>query len=480
MAELNEPLTERELEVVRLVATGLTNKEVAGKLFLSPSTVKVHLNNIFTKLDLHTRTELSMHAVRNGWLVPIPVPGVSQQTSAIRPVQGLTEPLQIDSDVQLPVGLLQQEREMVVQPALRVAPNPQPLPPLSSFRKGSMIVVALLTLLASLSQLAAPHNPGDTATPDGTSINENIGNEALLPGEASRWFQRADLPVPRARSSAASVAGKIYLIAGETNQTATADVQEYDRTSNTWTTLDQLKPTAVWNAAASTISGRIFVTGGNLSNGVATDKLEVFTPADRTWQMLAPMPKALSGHAMTAAGNKLYVFGGRTATGLSADTYIYDLATNSWRRGPPLPTPRSLAGSAALDNKLYLVGGFDDGREVNTCEYLDLGIGEWKSCAPLLVPRGSIALIATGNTLFAIGGGRSGFVASNERYNPNTNRWVTFETPFVGDWHSMASATLGSEAYAIGGYSNGRRLSFAYVYEAQQAQTFLPAVSSQP
>ena len=74
MVELNEPLTQRELEVVRLVATGLTNKEVAGNLFLSPSTVKVHLTNIFTKLNLHTRTELSMHAVRSGWLGPLTTP----------------------------------------------------------------------------------------------------------------------------------------------------------------------------------------------------------------------------------------------------------------------------------------------------------------------------------------------------------------------------------------------------------------------
>jgi ATP/maltotriose-dependent transcriptional regulator MalT len=48
-------LTAREVEVLRLVATGLSNREIADRLFLSPRTVKAHVANIFAKLGVHTR-----------------------------------------------------------------------------------------------------------------------------------------------------------------------------------------------------------------------------------------------------------------------------------------------------------------------------------------------------------------------------------------------------------------------------------------
>ncbi len=53
------PLSERELEVLALVATGLSNREMANRLYLSVSTVKRHMSNIYLKLDVHSRT----HAV---------------------------------------------------------------------------------------------------------------------------------------------------------------------------------------------------------------------------------------------------------------------------------------------------------------------------------------------------------------------------------------------------------------------------------
>lgn len=57
-------LTDRELEVLRLVATGLNNREVAKQLFISENTVKNHVRNILDKLQLHSRMEAVMYAVR--------------------------------------------------------------------------------------------------------------------------------------------------------------------------------------------------------------------------------------------------------------------------------------------------------------------------------------------------------------------------------------------------------------------------------
>ncbi len=63
-------LTERELEVLRLVATGLNNREAAKQLFISENTVKNHMRNILDKLQLHSRMEAVMYAVRENLISP--------------------------------------------------------------------------------------------------------------------------------------------------------------------------------------------------------------------------------------------------------------------------------------------------------------------------------------------------------------------------------------------------------------------------
>lgn len=60
------PLTVREEEVVRHVALGLRNAEVGKRLFISEQTVKTHLNNIFQKLGMQDRAELTRYAIRTG------------------------------------------------------------------------------------------------------------------------------------------------------------------------------------------------------------------------------------------------------------------------------------------------------------------------------------------------------------------------------------------------------------------------------
>lgn len=60
-------LSRREREVAGLIARGMTNKDVARALFLSEKTVKNHVSNIFSKLNVETRTQVAIHALRNGW-----------------------------------------------------------------------------------------------------------------------------------------------------------------------------------------------------------------------------------------------------------------------------------------------------------------------------------------------------------------------------------------------------------------------------
>jgi DNA-binding NarL/FixJ family response regulator len=65
-----EALTERELFVLRLVASGASNQEIADKLSLSVNTVKSHLKNILSKLQLENRTQAATYALQHGLVTP--------------------------------------------------------------------------------------------------------------------------------------------------------------------------------------------------------------------------------------------------------------------------------------------------------------------------------------------------------------------------------------------------------------------------
>jgi DNA-binding CsgD family transcriptional regulator len=62
------PLTEREREILRWVASGLQNKEIAQKLGISLATVRNHIHNILEKLDVHSKLEAVSLAFRQGWV----------------------------------------------------------------------------------------------------------------------------------------------------------------------------------------------------------------------------------------------------------------------------------------------------------------------------------------------------------------------------------------------------------------------------
>lgn len=62
-----QDLSEREMEILRLAARGMSNQDIANKLFLSRRTVQAHLGNIFRKMDVGSRTEAILEALKKGW-----------------------------------------------------------------------------------------------------------------------------------------------------------------------------------------------------------------------------------------------------------------------------------------------------------------------------------------------------------------------------------------------------------------------------
>ncbi len=70
LATVLSPLTQREGEILKQVAAGLANKEIAARLSISERTVKNHLSNIMEKLHVNSRTQAAIYALRSGMLPP--------------------------------------------------------------------------------------------------------------------------------------------------------------------------------------------------------------------------------------------------------------------------------------------------------------------------------------------------------------------------------------------------------------------------
>ena len=70
-AEVKEGLSEREIEILKLLVRGNTNKEIAEALFITENTVKVHMKNILGKLQLRNRQQAAAYAVKQGLVTEI-------------------------------------------------------------------------------------------------------------------------------------------------------------------------------------------------------------------------------------------------------------------------------------------------------------------------------------------------------------------------------------------------------------------------
>ena len=67
-SSVNELLSEREMEMLKLLATGMNNKQIAEKLCLSLRTVKAHMSNIFTKMNVASRSEALVESLKSGFI----------------------------------------------------------------------------------------------------------------------------------------------------------------------------------------------------------------------------------------------------------------------------------------------------------------------------------------------------------------------------------------------------------------------------
>jgi DNA-binding CsgD family transcriptional regulator len=453
MSNGSMPLSDREQEILRLVATGVTNQQIARRLVISINTVKVHMRNIFSKIGVESRTEASMWAVHNG-LVEVK----TQQDDEVVPEPD-AEILSTAPEVVLDATAAAKVRET---PAV-------PLEPISRARRiflvASAAIVLALAIAPTVLRSAAPIRvePG-SALADSVSA---VGSNSTTP--SSRWAARAQMPSARTRLAVVALDQVVYAIGGDASGRPSDAVEVYNPAHNLWQ-IRAPKPTAVSNIGAAVIAGHIYVPGGMTVDNQPSAVLEVYDPVADTWTSLKPLPKPLCAYALATLNGRLYMFGGWDGSKYVRNVYSYDPARDEWKATTPLAEPRGFAAAGVLGGKIYVVGGFDGQQEFASCDEYDPSHeggsdSPWRQRSPMAVGRGGLAVTTVAEMLFAVGGGWQSDLTYNERYDPRTNAWFSFESPITGQWRNLGLAAVGVRVYAIGGWS-GDSLSTNEEYQA--------------
>lgn len=302
-------LSDREKEILQLVATGLTNREIAQTLTISPNTVKVHLRNIFEKIDVSSRTEATLYGIEHGI---VDVPG---------------------------------SEEAIWQPeSLNMIQN-----------SPWIFMVILLVIIFIVAYSSNVLLQGTAPTP------------SALSNPPDRWQEFSPIPEPRAGMAAATYNSDIYTIAGEGPQGASGSVFRYITSEDRWEQLSD-KPTPVADVKGVLIGEEIYVPGGRMDDGTNTDVLEIYDPRRDTWEQRASLPMSISGYALTDFEGEMYLFGGWDGEKVLDIVLRYDPIEDRWESMTPMPTARAYAGAASAGGKIYVIGGWNGMNNVKVSE----------------------------------------------------------------------------------------------------------------
>lgn len=413
MSAADNPLSKREQEILELVARGLTNQEIARDLVISLNTVKVHLRNIFAKLEASSRTDAIVKAAQAGWIS----------------VSGLEE----------------------MAGAAEAAAPPVPLSPALApwqrvyFFAAAALVLAVLLLPGLLGRAAERPTANDLSD----AGRQRLG--APLRVETSRWTSLAPLPAARSRLALAAVDDRLVALGGEGPDGVSSATFLYDTEANGWLPGSD-KPTAVANIQAGVVDGLIYAPGGVAADGAASSTLEVYDLAGDVWTARAALPAPLAAYALAVFDGKLYLFGGWDGAGYVDSVWVYDPAGDSWSSRSPMPNTVGFAAAASLSDRIVLAGGFDGRQEYAACNAYYPSEDRWEACAPMNLPRAGFGMAADGASVYAVGGGWQRAATFNERYDSLTNTWSSIPSPVQGQWLFPGVAGRGSLIYAVGGW----------------------------
>jgi DNA-binding CsgD family transcriptional regulator len=433
-------LSEREREILYLVATGVSNKQIAQALNISTNTVKVHLRNIFGKIEVASRTEAAMFAVSAGLVDP-------SGEARFEGINGMR------------AGSRSEDAALPALPEPPAAPAGR-----RSWSPGVYLVGFVLVLVIAIY--------GVLALRESVSAVPASASQAA-PTPPPRWQEGALVPTPRQGLAAVAYENLIYTIAGENEQGVTGALESYDPEKDSWTPLSP-KPVPVTEVGAVVIGGKIYVPGGRTASGSLTDALDVYDPREDRWEKGPPLPASLSGYALAAFEGKLYLFGGWDGGSVQDTVYEFDPDEQEWSERASMRTARSFAGAAEANGKIYVFGGFDGKGPlaVNEIYQPDLDHAQaassaWTEGPPLPEPRYGMGVASVADIIHVFGGlGVEDEPLPPLEYPPQTLTWQAFENPLDEPWSMLGLVPYGTQLYLVGGSLQGEPTGRNLVYQA--------------
>ncbi len=434
MAE--NPLTRREQEILTLVARGATNKEIAHRLRISEQTVKVHLRNIFQKLDAASRTEAVTRALGQGWLT---LPGGGERGEA----EGGSPPRPPEGEVR------------------EAGPRPRRLGRFEAAVLGALTLLSLAVL--GLWWRQARPNPAPSPTPAPAFV------------ASASWAALPPLPEPRADGALIAFGGRLWWFGGRGPGGAAAEAWTHDPKEGTWQALSPL-PEPRERPAAAVLGTQVYVAGGIDAGGRVRAEVWSFDLEEGTWRALPPLPEPRADGGLAALEGRLYYAGGRDDGGRPrSEIWAYDPQAGDWQAVGTLPEPRSGLGLVAFEGRLYVLGGEGPDGPAATVHSWRPGDGPWQENRPLPEPRAGAAVARVANYALLIGGA-GGDLDQGIRYDLRTGLWQTFPLPEALPRQGVGAAGSEAELYLVGGEGEEGIAAGGFAYRVLFT-LFLPATS---
>ncbi|MCB2214124.1 LuxR C-terminal-related transcriptional regulator [bacterium] len=373
-------LSEREIEILGLVAEGLTNREIAQRLSISHNTVKVHLRNVFEKISVSSRTEATVYAIEHRI---VDMPGGIDQTDAAT-----------DKKVH---GFIRNYIWVWVIFAV-------------------LIVLGMIIFISNLS------------TPKTTDLIETVET-------AERWQELTPLPESRKDMAVVAYSGDLFAIGGESPEGVSGVGFRYLLGEDKWTSIAD-KPTPVSNVNAVVIGEKIFVPGGEDDNGKPTDILEIYNPRQDAWEIGVPLPEALSNYALADLEGKMYLFGGWDGKNYSNNVWIFNPTNNEWDSGQKMEEGLAGLRATTLTDKIVVFGGRNEKGVTSEGKLFyparDLhGEKQWEKFEALPQGRYQFGVASTLDSIYLVGG-----ILSNERSKSFVNSVYVF---YDKNWKPLSS-----------------------------------------
>jgi DNA-binding CsgD family transcriptional regulator/N-acetylneuraminic acid mutarotase len=437
MTDENE-LSDREIEIIRLVATGASNKEIANALTISPNTVKVHLRNIFGKLGVLSRTEATMTAIRMGL---VDSPGVVNQTGT------RNEVLPAD-DMNWQV----QQQDILTN--------------VNSSKKNLFLIVGLGLIILVLAGFLLNRVLSPSNEPEG-----GITVAELEELSSQRWTTIQNLPDAISNMGFVRYENKFLIFGGVSENSISDKLHIYDLDDDTWTEGANL-PIALKDIQVAILGERIYLPGGIDNTNEVKSGLLIYNPRSNKWEEGGELPIPVSAYALVPYEGKIYLFGGFDGKNYLDSIYVFDPGIDEWILFGSMETNRAYSSAVVLGGQIHLMGGKNEsGILVDHTVYYPQrelsGEDAWEDAAELPEARYGMNSIVLADMIYTAGGKNS-----NEeflpviQYLPPRDSLMEIDSPPTEIGISPAVLPYETRLYILGGMNSEGYSDQSLAYQA--------------